>query len=285
MILEIIINTYNKEKTILNTYTKISEELKDVKHRFIFVDDCSDDKTLEILKNIQKKNENSVKIISFSKKYGKEMAIYAGLLHSKHDLVCIYDTDLQANTSHIGKMLEFLKTHDDYDQVCMYSNGMEKSYLKRTKRRLFNTIFDLHIDNNKAYYRMMRRNVVMGILKQANVYSFNKYIFDSIGFNTYYSKFENKYIEEINPKELIEYSPRPYYHIRCTSLMIFIASIIIFILSIFKQIKVSNNVIFLFILLFNSLNLFVLSRFSKSKCKTKNQFIIKEKIGFDENVL
>ena len=182
-------------------------------------------------------------------------------------------------------MIELLNTHEEYDQVCMYSNYVEKSFMKKTKLKLFNSIFNLNIDNNKTYYRVMRKNVVTGLIKQANVYSFNKYIFDSIGFNTYYAKFDNKYIDEVNPKELIEYSPRPYYHIRCTSLIIFIISIIICILSIFKLINIPNNVLFIFILLFNSLNLFVLSRFSKSKCKTKNQFIIKEKIGFDENVL
>ena len=103
MILDIVINVYNNEKNILNIYNKIEDELKNINHRYIFVDDNSDDKSLEILKGIQSKNESTVKVIELSKRHGKDTSIYAGLSNTTHELVCIYDLDLNANISYITK--------------------------------------------------------------------------------------------------------------------------------------------------------------------------------------
>ena len=68
MILDVIVTLDDKEKSILNIYNKLEEELKNIKHNIIFVDNASSDKSLELLKNIQKENESCVKIISLSKK-------------------------------------------------------------------------------------------------------------------------------------------------------------------------------------------------------------------------
>ena len=119
MIMDIIISVYNKEKSILNFYSKILDELGEIKYRLIFVDDNSNDKTLNILKQIQKNDEARVKIISLSKKQGKDTCIYAGLNYVTHDLVCIVDLDLNASLSYITKMYNFITTHEEYDSVCM----------------------------------------------------------------------------------------------------------------------------------------------------------------------
>ena len=90
MILDIIIPIYNKEKQIINYYNKINEELKNIKHNFIFIDNCSTDKSLEILENLYSNDENHIKIISLSKQYDKETSIYAGIKNSKHELSAIW---------------------------------------------------------------------------------------------------------------------------------------------------------------------------------------------------
>ena len=82
MTLDIIIPLYNKEKSILNYYNKINDELKNVKHKFIFVDDSSNDKTLDILKEIYSNDDENVKIISLSNNCGKDLSIKAGLEYS-----------------------------------------------------------------------------------------------------------------------------------------------------------------------------------------------------------
>ena len=285
MILDIIINTFNNEKTILNVYTKINDELKNIKHRFIFVDDASTDKTLETLKNIQKKNESSVKIISLSKKHGKEACFYAGLTYSKHDLVCLYDLELQANTTHISKMYEFLTTHEEYDQVCMYSSFVEKKIMNKLNLKLVNNIYDLNIDNNRTYYRMMRRNVVNAVVELSNTYPFTNYSFELLGFNTYDLKFDNNTIDNKNTGKYIAYSTRPLYLFKIISYILLLIAFIYFALSIIGIIKTSNFVILLFVLITNIINLYILSISKKYYVKEKTYFVIKEKIGFDENVL
>ena len=177
MALDIIIPIFNQEKNILNIYNKLKDELANVKHYFIFVNDSSNDKSLETLKNIQKKDESNVKIINFSKKFGKEEAIYAGLIYSKHDLVCIYDLDLQINANYITKMYNYLQEHSEYDQICMYSNNKIDFKIK-----LYNKLFKSNIDNNKTYFRLIKRNVVNGIIKYCENNSLSINTFNLIGF-------------------------------------------------------------------------------------------------------
>ena len=102
MILDIIIPIFNKEKQIINYYNKINEELKNIKHNFIFVDNGSTDKSLEVLENLYSNDETHIKIISLSKQYDKDTSVFAGIKNTKHEAVCIYDTDLQANVTHIS---------------------------------------------------------------------------------------------------------------------------------------------------------------------------------------
>ena len=184
MILDIIVTLEDKEKSVVNIYNKLEEELKSIKHNIIFVDNASSDKTLELLKNIQKDNQSCVKIISFSKKFDKDTSIYAGVLHSKHDLICIYDTE--SATTHITKMYEYLKEHNECDQVCMTSNYVETNFFKKTYLKLFNRMFNLKYDINKSFYRMFRKNVKNAIIEYTKYYPFTVYTFDEIGFIVYY---------------------------------------------------------------------------------------------------
>ena len=85
MKLDIIVPAYNEEDNIFNFYDAVNEALKGIKHNFIFIDDGSKDKTLQKLKELHKKDDENVKIISFSRNFGKEAAMYAGFLYSKAD--------------------------------------------------------------------------------------------------------------------------------------------------------------------------------------------------------
>ena len=191
MTLDIIIPIFNKEKQIINIYNKINEELKSIKHNFIFIDNFSTDKSLQVLKELYKEDDTNIKIISLSKYHKKNECIYAGIENSKHDLVCIYDLDLNANTSHILKMYELITNHDEYDEVCMYANTNIKGSLRRNLK-LVKKLFNLDIYLNKIYFRMFKRNVLNAIIDNNKYYGFSNYTFDIIGFNVYYSKFECK---------------------------------------------------------------------------------------------
>ena len=285
MIMDIIISVYNKEKSILNFYSKILDELGEIKYRLIFVDDNSNDKTLNILKQIQKNDEARVKIISLSKKQGKDTCIYAGLNYVTHDLVCIVDLDLNASLSYISKMYNFITTHEEYDSVCMQSNYIETNFIKKNKIKLFNKVFNLNIDNNKTYYRIIRKNVVESLKNLCNIYPFNNYSFELLGFNTYYFKFDNNNIDNNNLNKYLCYTSKHFNLFKGINYCLIIILFVLFILSILKVFTISTNVLILLIILFNIINLSLLDLLVKLFNKEKTYFVIKQKIGFDENVL
>ena len=180
-------------------------------------------------------------------------------------------------------MYEFLKEHSEYDEVCMTSNYVETNFFKKTYLKLFNKMFGLNYDINKSFYRMFRKNVKNAIIEYTKYYPFTVYTFDEIGFDVYYSKYENKKIDKPNYCKFTNYSNNISRLIKYCNLFLLGLTIIYFILIAVKLFKVSKTVILLFILLSNVLNIYLYSLVTKKKEKT--YFIIKEKIGFDEDVL
>ena len=286
MILDIIIPIYNKEKQIINYYNKINEELKNIKHNFIFIDNCSTDKSLEILENLYSNDENHIKIISLSKQYDKETSIYAGIKNSKHELVCIYDTDLQASISHISKMYEFINENKQYDQICMYSN-YELTGIKKLKTKYFNKLFKMNFDINKTFFRIMKRNVVDAIIEYSKYTKFSIYTFEEIGFNTYYSKFESKNVNNYSLKKLLPYVNCPFKFIKMINYTLLLITFILLVLSIFKLFLINNNILLVILILLlvlnNSLNTFCNNYLLKKDKLTI--YGIRKKIGFEENIL
>lgn len=107
-IISVVVPCYNEEEVIKDFYTEVArvfEKLKNYKYELVFVNDGSNDKTLEILKEL-KKADRDIKIISFSRNFGKESAIYAGLENSKGDLVVVIDADLQHPPAKIIDMVK-----------------------------------------------------------------------------------------------------------------------------------------------------------------------------------
>ena len=286
MTLDIIIPLFNKEKSILNFYNKINDELKDIRHNIIFIDNCSTDKTPEILKEIYQKDDLNVKIISLSKTHDKQATILSGLTYSTSDLVCIFDLDLQSNVSQITKMYDFLKEDDNYDSVCMYSNYQEKNFIKKFKLKIVNKLFELNIDPNRTNNRMMKRNVVNAILKSKLVYS--NYIYVLIGFSTYYLKFDNKNKQEkIKVNDYIIYSEKPFKFIKILNILLLLIFAILLTLRLLKIFHVGNSTLFFSILILSIIQLFI-TRFSSNYINNRNKakkFYIKDKIGFDDNIL
>ncbi|MBR4178119.1 MAG: glycosyltransferase [Bacilli bacterium] len=283
MKLDIVVPTYNNEKQISNIYNKICEDLKDLKINIIFVDDNSTDKTIELLKNIQKNDEDRVKLLSMSKNFGKDTCILAGLKYTKNELICIYDIDSLVNTSFIKKMYDYIQEHNEYDQICMLSNKDNIG-----KIELFNKIFNLNIDINKTYTRLMKRNVLTGILELSNKLTFSNYIFELIGFNTYYLKYESKKIENnYKLRKYLVYSKNPFKLIKLINYLLILLTIIIMILSLLNKINVSNNVILITILSITiiqlSTSIYTTNNILKKECN--NYYILKDKIGFEDNIL
>ncbi len=194
--LDIIIPCYNEAESLNIFYNSITEVLKDVciQIKYIFIDDGSVDNTLDILKSLSKQ-DNKVKYISFSKNFGKEAAMYAGLKNSSADVVLIMDADMQNPPALIPKMLDVLQK-EDFDCCAGYRKDRKgearlRTILTNFFYKITNKISEVNMPNGAGDFRMMKRKVVNAILSLSEVQRFSKGIFSFVGFKTKWIPFEN----------------------------------------------------------------------------------------------
>lgn len=142
----------------------------------VFVDDGSKDKTLEILKKLAKKDKQ-VKYVSFSRNFGKEAAMYAGLEYSKGDYVTLMDADLQDPPAMLEKMYKYLES-GEYDcvatrRVTRKGEPPIRSFFARQFYKIINKLSDIEMVDGARDYRLMRREMVDAIvdMREYNRYS------------------------------------------------------------------------------------------------------------------
>lgn len=164
------------------------------KYEFIFIDDGSKDKTLSKIKKLREKDK-AVRYVSFSRNFGKEAGIYAGLKSSKGDLVVLMDADLQHPPSLFEKMSDLI-VNEGYDSVGAIredrkGEGKIKSFLSRQFYKFINKISDTYIEENSTDYRMMTRDFVNSVLELSEYNRFTKGIFSWVGYKNTKIKYEN----------------------------------------------------------------------------------------------
>lgn len=196
MKLSVVIPCYNEEKNVGLIYDTIVKLFynKKISYELIFVNDGSKDKTILELKKLVEKDDISIKIVNFSRNFGKESAMYAGLKESIGDYVVIIDADMQQNPSLLLKMLGILENDDNYDSVAAYQEvrkeGKILSLFKKMFYKLINKISEVEFVNGASDFRMFRRSMVDAILSMQEYYRFSKGIFSWVGFNTYYMPYQ-----------------------------------------------------------------------------------------------
>jgi len=199
MLLSVIIPCYNESMVILKTHSKLLEiltrdsEEKAYDYELIFVDDGSKDETLNMLKSVAKK-ERQTKYISFSRNFGKEAAMLAGLQYASGDLVIIIDADLQHPPELIPKMIEL--SGKGYDQVIAKRNrtgdSKRKTLFAKLYYKLVNRIVDVKIIDGIGDFRLLSRKAVDAILALQEYNRFSKGIFSWIGFKETVIEYENQ---------------------------------------------------------------------------------------------
>ena len=173
-------------------YKEVSDNLKNIKWNVIFVNDGSNDNTLEVIKELKNSYDN-VKYISFSRNFGKESAIYAGLDYSTEDYVVLMDADLQDPPSLIPKMMEYIKEYDIVGtrRVTRKGEPFIRSFFARLFYKIANKITKIELVDGARDFRLMKREVVNAILDLKEYNRFSKGIFQWVGFETKWLEYEN----------------------------------------------------------------------------------------------
>lgn len=189
MNLDIVVPCYNEEKNIRRFYSEIDKVLTDdVDWRIIYVNDGSKDNTLNEIKKLEK-----AKYISFSRNFGKEAAIYAGLKNTTAEYVILMDVDLQDPPSLIPEMFEYI---DDYDivatrRVTRTGEPKIRSFFARRFYRIMNRLSNIELVDGARDFRLMKRYVVDSVLELNEINRFSKGIFQWVGFDTKWIEYEN----------------------------------------------------------------------------------------------
>lgn len=195
--ISIIVPCYNEEESMPLFYEeicKVSKEFKKVDFEYIFVNDGSSDKTLEIARDLSQKDKR-VRYVSFSRNFGKEAAILAGLEYSVGDYVAIMDADLQDPPKLLLEMYDGIK-NEGYDCVATRRVNRKgeppiRSFFARCYYKLINKISKTEIVDGARDYRLMTRQMVNSILSLKEYNRFSKGIFSWVGFNTKWLEYKN----------------------------------------------------------------------------------------------
>lgn len=199
-LISIVVPCYNEEKTIalfMTEITKVENQLKtaaNVVFEYIFVDDGSKDSTASIIKDYSKK-QNNFKYILFSRNFGKESALLAGLKMSKGDFVAVIDVDLQDPPHLLIEMYNSI-INEGFDCVATRRTDRKgeppiRSFFARIFYKLINKISSTEIIDGARDYRLMSRNMVNAIISVAEYNRFSKGIFEWVGFNTKWIEYSN----------------------------------------------------------------------------------------------
>ncbi len=194
MELDVIIPLYNEEENIHVLYQELVKTLDSIKYNLIFVDDGSVDKSLEEITKLYKEDKKHVKVISFSRNFGKDAAIFAGMEASHAKYTCVIDADMQQQPKYIVEMLDFLKEHIEYDEVAMVNDyGNDTNFQKSLKNVFYGMMREATGQNYVAGasdFRLMRRDVVRAIVSMRENNRFTKGLFSWVGFKVYYMKYK-----------------------------------------------------------------------------------------------
>ena len=200
-LITVIVPCYNEEKALplfLDALRTTAAELYaefDCETELLFVDDGSRDATLSVLRGAARA-DSMVHYLSFSRNFGKEAAMFAGLQHARGDYVVIMDADLQHPPSMLREMVSVLRT-GEYDcaaarRVSRTGEPPLRSFFSRRFYRLINRISDTEIVEGACDFRMMSRRMVDAILSLREYNRFSKGIFSWVGFRTKWLPFENQ---------------------------------------------------------------------------------------------
>ncbi|MBQ3075596.1 MAG: glycosyltransferase family 2 protein [Clostridia bacterium] len=196
MQLSIVVPCYDEEENVRPFFDETCKCLEGILDclEFVFIDDGSRDKTASELKKIGEEGRAHVRMLSFSRNFGKEAGLLAGLRAATGDYVAIIDADLQQHPRYIAEMLGILHEHPEYDCVAAYQSqrreGKVLSFFKGAFYKLINHITDIEFYRSASDFRLLSRKMVDAIIALPERCRFSKGIFSWVGFKTYFMPYE-----------------------------------------------------------------------------------------------
>ena len=159
-------------------------------YEIVYVDDGSKDATLHNLKKLFQAQKCPVKVVSFSRNFGKEAGIYAGMSHASGDYISLIDADLQQRPEIVRDMVQILDEQPELDVVAAYQDrrgeGKILSFFKKSFYKTINRMSDVKLHADASDFRTFRRSVAESMLKMAECHRFSKGIFSWVGYNAHY---------------------------------------------------------------------------------------------------
>lgn len=258
--ISVIVPCYNEEESMPLFYDeicKVADTFKHVDFEFIFVNDGSRDRTLSIARDLAKKDKR-VRYISFSRNFGKEAAILAGLEYSVGDYVAIMDADLQDPPSLLHEMYDGIK-NEGYDCVATRRVSRKgeppiRSFFAKCYYKLINKISKTEIVDGARDYRLMSRQMVDSILELKEYNRFSKGIFSWVGYETKWLEYKN--VERVagttkwsfwklflySLESIVAFSTVPLAIASIMGLLFFLVSVIMIIFIIVKTLTIGDPV-------------------------------------------
>lgn len=195
--ISLIVPCYNEEESLrflMNELNSVAQDMNEYLFEFIFIDDGSKDSTNKIIADCAMA-DSRIKYISFSRNFGKEAAMYAGLKNAKGEYVAIMDADMQDPPRLLPEMIKIIELQG-YDIVATRRSSRKgepviRSMFARLFYRIINIISDAEIIDGARDFKLMKRNMVDAILQMGEYNRFSKGIFGWVGFKTFWLPYEN----------------------------------------------------------------------------------------------
>lgn len=190
MKLSLIVPCYNEAENVFPFQEAVISAFEGCGYDFevIYIDDGSKDATLHNLKKLHSMQKCPVKIVSFSRNFGKEAGLYAGLQHADGEFISIIDADLQQRPEIVREMVQILEENDQYDIVAAYQDrrneGKVLSFFKRSFYKVINKLSKVTLQPDASDFRTFRRSVRNSILELCEYHRFSKGIFAWVGYST-----------------------------------------------------------------------------------------------------
>ncbi len=196
MKLSLVIPCYNEQDNVARFYEETEKAFAEVdfEYEYVFVNDGSRDNTLQELKKLYAEKEGNFRIISFSRNFGKEAAIFAGLSNATGELTTVIDADLQQRPEVALQMVKILNANPDIDCVAAFQKERKESgvlvWFKDKFYKLINKMTSVPFTNGASDFRTFRAPMRQAILQMGEYHRFSKGIFAWVGFNVEFIPYE-----------------------------------------------------------------------------------------------